>query len=129
MGLAAFLSRPGRAVVRIVHGDARTRQGYLRIGGSYVLPGQEPVLGTCYLGLLAAPLFLACVFYIAWTYGEPRGPGGPPQARSASWSAMPTEARVLLVVAIAAWAIFFASMLRLVFLKRALAEQPVSDLE
>lgn len=116
-------------MVRTIHGDARTSQGFLGIGDAYVLPGQEPVLGTCYLGLLAAPLFLACVCYVAWTYGEPRGPVGFPRARFASWSVMPGEVRILLAVAIASWAIFFGSMLRLFFLKRALAERPLADLE
>ena len=127
MGLSALLSRPGRAVVRAVHGDSRTSEGYLRIGSCYVLPEQEPVLGTCYLGLLPALLFLAVVWYVAWTYGEPRGLGA--EAHFASWSAMPSEVRILTVVAIVSWAIAFASMVKLVFLKQALEEQPLSDLE
>lgn len=127
MGLSALLSRPGRAVVRAVHGDDRTSEGYLRIGDFYVLPEQEPVLGACYLGLLPAPLFLAIVWYVARTYGERRGLGA--EAHFASWSAMPSEVRILLVVAIASWAIAFASLVRLVFLKQALAQQPLSDLE
>lgn len=128
MRLPTFLSRPGRAVTRAVHGDSRTGEGFLRIGGSYLLPEQEPALGLSYLGLLAAPLFLACVWYVAWAYGEPTGLGGR-VARFRSWSVMPAEVRILLVVSLASWAIAFASLVRLVFLKRALAEQPLADLD
>jgi hypothetical protein len=127
MGLSALLSRPGRAVARAVHGDSRTSEGYLRLGRAYVLPEQETALGLCYLGLPAGPLFLAIVWYVAWTYGERRGMGA--QAHFASWSAMPSEVRILTVVAIVSWVIAFASMAQLAFLKQALAEQPLSDLE
>ena len=126
---SAFLSRIGRAVFRRAHGSEVGPHGFAVVRGRYVLPGQELSLGWCYLGMLGVPVFIACVWYVAFKYGEPVGPGGLPRARFASWAIMPAEVRLALVTALVSWAIGFGSILRLVFLGREISDQPTSHLE
>jgi hypothetical protein len=107
----------------------RTRDGYLILGESYILPGQERTRRWCRRGIaLGAPVFFATILYVSVKYGRPKGILGLPQARFISWDVMPFEVRVLLFVAIASWALFFFSMVRLVLLQRTVADQLVSDL-
>jgi len=106
----------------------RTRDGYLIVGDSYMLPGQERLRRWGRVGVaLGAPSFMASVCYVAFKYGRPTGIIGR-KATFASWDAMPTEVRWLTLVAVAAWALAFFSMVGLVLLRQTVADQLLTDL-
>lgn len=107
----------------------RTRDGFVIDGENYILPRQARARRWCFGGIMVgAPTFLVIVFYVASQYGKPRGIAGLPRARFGSWELMPSEVQVLLLVAIAAWAVCFSCMLMLVLIRLSVSQQFVEEL-
>jgi hypothetical protein len=112
-GLAARL-------VRRIHGEARSADGFLLLREHFLDPVQERLLGRCYLGLAGAPIFILIIEYIIWAHGS----GG--RANFYKISEMPLDVKLLLPVMTAAFFVTFVSFMRLVILMFELKEQPRS---
>lgn len=113
------------SVVRAIHGDARSREGYLLLQRNYVLPDQERALGWGYIGgPIGCMIFLAAMAYLAAKFGVTtyRRPGIP-------WAMLSLDARIASIVMFPAFAIGWLSFFRLGLVWQAIAGQPRSDLD
>jgi hypothetical protein len=112
------------SVVRAIHGNARSRDGYLLLGRSYVLPDQERALGWAYGGLVGLVIFFAAMAYLAEKFGVTtyRHPGIP-------WAKLSLDARIAFLALFPALVTGLLSFLRLILVWQAIAGQPRSDLD
>ena len=111
-------------IVRAIHGDSRSPEGYLLLERSYVLPDQERALGQGYIGLVGLVIFVAAMAYLTARFGvtKYRRPGIP-------WAMLSLDARVALIIMFPAFVIGWLSLLRLTLVWQAIAGQPRSDLD
>lgn len=112
------------SIVRTIHGDSRSPEGYLLLRRTYVLPDQERALGRGYIGLVGLVIFVAAMAYLAARFGvsKYRRPGIP-------WAMLSLDSRVALIIMFPAFVIGWLSLLRLTLVRQAIAGQPRSDLD
>lgn len=109
-------------IVRKIHGDRRSGQGFLLLKQNYVLPDQERALGWSYIGLLGFIVCAAVMGYLRYQYGP-----GPRQF--GFWRDLPSDLRVAVVVAPISFVIGWVAGFRLRITQTAIRGQPLSDLE
>jgi hypothetical protein len=113
------------SIVRAIHGESRSPEGYLLLKRSYVLPDQERALGWGYIaGAMGCVIFLAAMAYLAAKFGvtsyrRPRIP----------WAMLSLDARIALVMLFPAFVIGWLSFFRVGLVWQAIAGQPRSDLD
>jgi hypothetical protein len=121
-----MLERAARAVCRLVHGNRRSRDGYLLIQGRYwMADDQEVRAGKSYLGLAGLPVFIANITYMVERYGHEEQGG---RVASFSVSGLPLEEKILLPVSLIAFLIAVASIVRLFIVISEVNLQRRSDL-
>lgn len=112
------------SIVRAIHGDTRSPEGYLLLRRSYVLPDQERALGRGYIGLVGLVIFVAAMAYLAAKFGvtKYRRPGIP-------WAMLSLDSRIAILTLLPAFVIAWLSLFRLTLVWQAIAGQPRSDLD
>jgi hypothetical protein len=112
------------SIIRTIHGNLRSREGYLLLKRSYLLPDQERALGLGYAGLIGLVIFLAAMAYLAVKFGVTtyRRPGIP-------WVSLSLDARIASIILFPALLIGLLSALRLILVGRAILLQHRSDLD
>ena len=120
-----MLERAARAVCRLVHGNRRSRDGYLLTRAYWMDGDQEVRTGKSYLGLAGLILFIANGKYMVERYGhEVHGR----RVASFTFSELPLEEKILLPVSLIAFFIAFASIFRAMFVLQEVSSQRRSDL-
>ncbi|WP_066812186.1 hypothetical protein [Sphingomonas asaccharolytica] len=113
------------SVVRAIHGNSRSPEGYLLLKRNYVLRDQERTLGWGYIGgLIGGVIFLGAMAYLAAKFGVTtyRRPGIP-------WVRLSPDARIASIILFPALVIGLLSALRLILVGQAILMQRRSDLD
>jgi hypothetical protein len=101
----------GKSITQKVHGNLRSKEGYLLTKTHFIEEEEEWRLGQAYLGLLGLPLYVAIWFCVQHLY-EDVGYWEGNRHVLGHWSNMPSNLRILIAIDIASFLIGFVSIFR-----------------